>query len=86
MIEITIITAFLAIVLGGVGFYRTSSRFAVEKRIEQIMAADAETSLKCGFIVRPTYRMRSPRSRQASIWWPCTMRCGLLLHASKLRG
>src|SRR5882724_2052688 len=44
MIEITIITAFLAIVLGGVGFYRTSSRFAVEKRIEQIMAADAETS------------------------------------------
>src|SRR5580704_9927939 len=44
MIEFTIITAFLAIVLGGVGFYRTSSRFAVEKRIEQIITADAETS------------------------------------------
>src|SRR5258707_8036975 len=44
MIEITIITAFLAIVLGGVGFYRTSSRFAVEKRIEQIMADDAQTA------------------------------------------
>jgi tight adherence protein C len=44
MIEIIIITAFMACVLGGIGFYRTSSRFAVEKRIEQIMAADAQTS------------------------------------------
>ena len=30
-------------ILGGIGFYRTSSQFAVEKRIEQIMTADAET-------------------------------------------
>jgi len=44
MLAFTIITAFLAIVLGGIGFYRTSSRFAVEKRIEQVMAADTQTA------------------------------------------
>jgi tight adherence protein C len=44
MIAFTIITAFLAVLLGGIGYYRTSSRFAVEKRIEQIMTADAQTA------------------------------------------
>lgn len=44
MIAITIITAFVAIVMFFIGLYRTSSRFAVEKRIEQIMTADAETA------------------------------------------
>jgi tight adherence protein C len=38
------ILAFLAAcILGGIGFYRSSSQFAVEKRIERIMTADAET-------------------------------------------
>lgn len=44
MIAFTIITAFLAIVLGGIGYYRTSSRFTVERRIEQIMTTDAQTA------------------------------------------
>ena len=44
MIAFTIITAFVAIVLAGVGYYRTTGRFAVEKRIEQIMIADAQTA------------------------------------------
>src|ERR1017187_3346243 len=44
MITFTIIAAFLAIVLGGIGYYRTSSQFTVEKRIEQIMTADAQTA------------------------------------------
>jgi tight adherence protein C len=44
MLVLTIITAFLAIVLGFIGYYRTSTRFAVEKRIEQIMVADAQTA------------------------------------------
>jgi tight adherence protein C len=44
MLEFTIITTFLAIVLAGIGIYRTSSRFAVEKRIERIITADAETA------------------------------------------
>ena len=44
MLVFTIITAFLAILLGAIGWYRTSTRFAVEKRIEQIMVADAQTA------------------------------------------
>jgi tight adherence protein C len=44
MLVVIIITAFLAIVLAAVGYYRTSTRFAVEKRIEQIMVADAQTA------------------------------------------
>ena len=44
MLELTIITAFLAIVFAGIGFYRTSTRFAVEKRIEQMMVAEAATT------------------------------------------
>ena len=44
MIAFTIITAFVAIVLAGVGYHRTTGRFAVEKRIEQIMIADAQTA------------------------------------------
>jgi tight adherence protein C len=44
MLTITIIMVFLAIVLAGIGFYRTSTRFAVEKRIEQVMLADAQTT------------------------------------------
>jgi len=44
MITFTIIAAFLAIVLGGIGYYRTSSQFSVEKRIEQIMTTDAQTA------------------------------------------
>ena len=44
MIAFTIITAFVAIVLAGVGYYRTTGRFAVEKRIEQMMIADAQTA------------------------------------------
>ena len=44
MLVLTIITVFLAIVLAGVGFYRTSTRFAVEKRIEQVMVAEAQTT------------------------------------------
>ncbi|HUJ11015.1 MAG TPA: type II secretion system F family protein [Verrucomicrobiae bacterium] len=43
MLVLTIIIAFLAIVLFFIGYYRTSTRFAVEKRIEQIMVADAQT-------------------------------------------
>lgn len=44
MLVLTIITAFLAIVLAFIGYYRTSTRFVVEKRIEQIMVADAQTA------------------------------------------
>jgi len=44
MVIFAIITLMLALVLGGVGFYRTSSQFAVGKRIEQVMAADAQTA------------------------------------------
>ena len=44
MIAFAIITAFVAIVLAGVGYYRTTGRFSVEKRIEQIMIADAQTA------------------------------------------
>jgi tight adherence protein C len=43
MLILAILTIFAAVILGAVGFYRTSSQFAVEKRIERIMAADAET-------------------------------------------
>lgn len=44
MVIFAIFTLMLALVLGGIGFYRTSSRFAVEKRIEQIMTFDAQTT------------------------------------------
>jgi tight adherence protein C len=44
MLIFTIIAAFLFFVLSGIGYYRTSSRFTVEKRIEQIMTADAQTA------------------------------------------
>jgi tight adherence protein C len=43
MLIFAIFTIFVAVILGAVGFYRTSSQFAVEKRIERIMANDAET-------------------------------------------
>jgi len=43
MLIFAIFTIFVAVILGAVGFYRTSSQFAVEKRIERIMTADAET-------------------------------------------
>ncbi|MGD1019201.1 MAG: type II secretion system F family protein [Verrucomicrobiia bacterium] len=43
MLILAIFTIFIAVILGAVGFYRTSSQFAVEKRIERIMTADAET-------------------------------------------
>jgi tight adherence protein C len=44
MLVFTIITAFFAIFLGAIGWYRTSTRFAAKKRIEQIMVADAQTA------------------------------------------
>jgi tight adherence protein C len=44
MLIIALIALFLGIILGVVGYYRSSSRFAVEKRIEQIMVADAQTA------------------------------------------
>jgi tight adherence protein C len=44
MFIFAIITLMLALVLGGIGFYRTSSQFAVGKRIEQVMTADAQTT------------------------------------------
>lgn len=43
MLELAIITAFLTIVLLGVGLYRSSARFAVEKRIEQMITAETLT-------------------------------------------
>ena len=50
MLIFTIITAFLFFVLSGIGYYRTSSRFTVEKRIEQIMTADAQTAEEERFV------------------------------------
>lgn len=45
MLELAIVgTLFLTFVLLGVGLYRSSTKFAVEKRIEQVMAADAQTA------------------------------------------
>src|ERR1039458_1013340 len=44
MITFTIIAAFLFFVLMGIGYYRSSSQFTVEKRIEQIMTTDAQTA------------------------------------------
>src|SRR6267154_6336890 len=44
MFIFTIITVILAITLAAVGFYRTSDRFTVGKRIDQIMVADAQTA------------------------------------------
>ena len=44
MIIFAIITALLAIALAAVGYYRTSDQFTVGKRIEQIKAADAQTT------------------------------------------
>jgi tight adherence protein C len=44
MLVLTIIVVFLAIILAGVGFYRTSTRFAVEKRIERVMIVEAQTT------------------------------------------
>ena len=44
MFIFTIITVILAIVLAAVGFYRTSDRFTVGKRIEQIKIADTATA------------------------------------------
>ncbi len=43
MLILAIFTIFVAIILLAVGFYRTSSQFAVGKRIERVMTADAET-------------------------------------------
>src|SRR5580658_5601606 len=44
MLAFTILITFAFFVVLGVGFYRNSSRFAVEKRIERIITADAETA------------------------------------------
>ena len=44
MFIFAIITAVLAIVLAALGFYRTSDRFTVGKRIEQIKIADTQTA------------------------------------------
>ncbi len=44
MFIFTILTAILAIAFAAIGFYRTSDRFAVGKRIEQIKIADAQTA------------------------------------------
>jgi tight adherence protein C len=44
MFIFTIITVIVAIAFAAVGFYRTSDRFTVGKRIEQIMIADAQTA------------------------------------------
>jgi tight adherence protein C len=43
MLIFAILAIFAAVILGAVGFYRTSSQFAVEKRIERIMTVDVET-------------------------------------------
>ena len=43
MLVFAILAIFAAIILAGVGFYRTSSQFAVDKRIERIITADVET-------------------------------------------
>jgi tight adherence protein C len=44
MLIFAVIALFLMFVLAAIGYYRTSTRFAVEKRIEQIMVADAQTA------------------------------------------
>jgi tight adherence protein C len=44
MLIVAAIAGFLCIVLVAIGYYRSSSRFAVEKRIEQMMVADAQTA------------------------------------------
>ena len=44
MLIFTAITVLLFFVLLGIGYYRTSSRFTVEKRIEQIMTVDTQTA------------------------------------------
>jgi len=44
MFIFTILVVIVAITLAAVGFYRTSDRFTVGKRIEQIMVADAQTA------------------------------------------
>jgi tight adherence protein C len=43
MLTFAILAILAAAILGGVGFYRTSSQFAVEKRIERIITSDVET-------------------------------------------
>jgi tight adherence protein C len=43
MLTLAILAIVAAAILAGVGYYRTSSQFAVEKRIERIITADAET-------------------------------------------
>ncbi|HVM61450.1 MAG TPA: type II secretion system F family protein [Verrucomicrobiae bacterium] len=43
MLIFAIIAFLAACLLGAVGFYRTSSQFAVDKRIERIMTVDVET-------------------------------------------
>jgi tight adherence protein C len=43
MLIFAIITIIIAAILGGVGYYRMTPQFAVEKRIERIRTADAET-------------------------------------------
>jgi tight adherence protein C len=43
MLIFAILAIIAAVILGAVGFYRTSSQFAVEKRIERIVTSDVET-------------------------------------------
>jgi len=55
MLGLTLLLAVVTIVLLFVGLYRSSARFAVEKRIEQVKAAEdqtAEEELQQPFIQR----------------------------------
>src|SRR5438093_7271560 len=44
MLFLTTLSLFLTVLLLVVGLYRSTSRFAVEKRIEQIMVAESQTA------------------------------------------
>src|SRR2546426_4856013 len=44
MLELALILMVVTFVLLGVGLYRSSAKFAVEKRIEKIRAADEQTA------------------------------------------
>jgi tight adherence protein C len=43
MLELALVTLFLTFVLAGIGVYRSSTRYALEQRIERVMSAEAET-------------------------------------------
>jgi uncharacterized protein (DUF58 family) len=44
MLPLALITGFLFVLLLLVGLYRSTSKFAVEKRIEQMREAEAQTT------------------------------------------